>query len=227
MSASRLRVIQWTTGYVGRRTLRAIVRHPNLELVGVFTHTSDKAGRDAADLCGADEDTGVVATTDVDALLALRPDACSYNPMWPDTDTLCALLDSGVNVCSTAGFITGRSMGEEAERRLLAAAERGRSTMFGTGINPGFANLFALLSTQICDRVEQIRGLESADASTYDSKHTQESVGFGQRLDALDLLERTRAGSAVFADAVAMMADGLDVELDAITFGCRLRGRDR
>jgi hypothetical protein len=218
MSASRLRVIQWTTGNVGRRALRAIVRHPDLELVGVFAHTSDKAGRDAADLCGANKATGVVATTDVDALLGLRADACSYNPMWPDTDTLCALLGSGVNVCSTAGFITGRSMGEETKGRLLAAAEQGRSTMFGTGINPGFANLFALLSTQVCDRIEQIRVLESADASTYDSKHTQESVGFGQRLDAPDLLERTRAGSAVFADAVAMMADGLDVELDAITF---------
>jgi 2,4-diaminopentanoate dehydrogenase len=179
MSGSRLRVIQWTTGNVGRRALRAIVRHPNLELVGVFAHSSDKAGRDAADLCGADEDTGVVATTDVDALLALRPDACSYNPMWPDIDTPCALLDSGVNVCSTAGFITGRSMGEETERRLLAAAERGRSTMFGTGINPGFANLFALLSTQICDRVEQIRVLESADASTYARSTPKRASGSG------------------------------------------------
>jgi hypothetical protein len=61
MSGAPLRVIQWTTGNVGRRALRAIVRHPNLELVGVFAHTPDKAGRDAADLCGTDEDTGVAA----------------------------------------------------------------------------------------------------------------------------------------------------------------------
>jgi hypothetical protein len=144
VSASPLRVIQGTTGNVGRRALRAIVRHPNLELVGVFARTSDKAGRDAADLCGADDDTGVVATTDVDALLALSADACSYNPMWPDPDPLCALLESGVNVCSTAGFITRHSMGAETVGRLVEAAERGRSTMFGTGINPGFANPFAL-----------------------------------------------------------------------------------
>ncbi len=90
--------------------------------------------------------------------------------------------------------------------------------MFGTGVNPGFANLFALVSAQICDRVEQIRVLESADASAYASKETQESVGFAQPLDTPDLVERTRRGSEVFAEAVALMGDALGVDLDEITF---------
>ena len=47
-----LRVVQWTTGNVGRRALRAIAAHPALELAGVFAHGSDKAGRDAGELCG-------------------------------------------------------------------------------------------------------------------------------------------------------------------------------
>jgi hypothetical protein len=213
-----LRVLQWTTGNVGRRALRAILGHPELELVGVFAHSPAKAGLDAADLCGAGRTTGVRATTDVDALLELAADACSYNPMWPDVDTLCQLLGSGVNVCSTAGFITGRSMSDDALQRLRAAAERGQSTLFGTGVNPGFANLFALVSAQICDRVGQIRVLESADASAYAAKDTQESVGFAQPLDTPDLVERTQAASAVFAEAVAMMADALGIELDDITF---------
>ena len=38
--------------------------------------------------------------------------------------------------------------------------------------------LFALVSAQICDRVDAIRVLESADASAYEAKETQESVGF-------------------------------------------------
>ncbi len=29
-----IRVVQWTTGNVGRRAARAILRHPDLELVG-------------------------------------------------------------------------------------------------------------------------------------------------------------------------------------------------
>jgi 2,4-diaminopentanoate dehydrogenase len=213
-----LQVIQWTTGNVGRRALRAILRHPDLELVGVFAHSPTKVGVDAADLCGHDTPAGIRATDDVDALLAIHPHACSYNPMWPDVDMVCRLLESGVNVCSTAAFITGRSLGEGVLERLRRAAETGRSTMFGTGVNPGFANLFALVSAQICDRIDQIRVLESADASTYEAKDTQESVGFAQPLDTPGLLERTRAGSEVFAEAVAMMADAIGVDLDEVTF---------
>ena len=98
-------VVQWTTGNVGRRALRAILRHPALDLVGVFAHSPEKVGVDAADLCGHTPATGVLATTDVDALLALKPDACSYNPLWPDVDLLCRavgvrrqrVLDRGVH----------------------------------------------------------------------------------------------------------------------------------
>ena len=38
-----IRVIQWTTGNVGRRSVRAIVRHPHLELVGVYAHGAEKS----------------------------------------------------------------------------------------------------------------------------------------------------------------------------------------
>ncbi len=51
------------------------------------------------------------ATDDVDALLALRPDCVSYNPMWPDVDEMCRILGAGINIVSTAAFITGRALG--------------------------------------------------------------------------------------------------------------------
>ncbi len=214
----RLRVIQWTTGNVGRRALRAILGRPELELVGVYAHSPDKVGHDAAELCGLERGSGVRATSDVGALLGLKPDACSYNPLWPNVDDLCRLLDAGVNVCSTAAFITGGRLAAADRKRLHAAALRGRATLFGSGVNPGFANLFALVSSQICERVEQVRVLESADASAYASKETQEDVGFAQPIDAPGLLERTRRASEVFAEAVALMGDTLGAELDEIAF---------
>ena len=66
-----LRVIQWSTGNAGRCAVRGIVRHPDLELVGLHAHAADKQGRDAAELAGLDAPTGVRATNDVDALLDL------------------------------------------------------------------------------------------------------------------------------------------------------------
>src|ERR1700730_1632540 len=72
------RVIQWGTGNAGRLALRAIIERPDLTLVGVHAHSPEKVGRDAAELCGLDEPTGVTATADVDALLGVAPDCVSY-----------------------------------------------------------------------------------------------------------------------------------------------------
>src|SRR6266566_3099871 len=71
------RVIQWSTGNVGVAALRCIIGHPELELVGVWVHSPDKAGRDAGELSGLPA-TGVRATNDADALLALDADCVSY-----------------------------------------------------------------------------------------------------------------------------------------------------
>src|SRR5687768_12224258 len=59
--AMPLRVIEWSTGHVGIHALRGIIRHPDLELVGLWVHSPDKAGRDAGDLCDLPP-TGVLAT---------------------------------------------------------------------------------------------------------------------------------------------------------------------
>ena len=66
-------VIQWTTGNIGRRSLHAIIGRDDMELVGVYAHGADKVGVDAAELSGWPEPTGVTATNDIDALLALKP----------------------------------------------------------------------------------------------------------------------------------------------------------
>ena len=53
-----LRVIQWTTGNIGRRSLHAVLARPDYRLVGVYAHGAEKVGRDAAELCGWPEPTG-------------------------------------------------------------------------------------------------------------------------------------------------------------------------
>src|SRR4029450_8816143 len=74
-----LRVVQWTTGNVGRRALLAIAANPELELIGCYAWSADKVGRDAGELAGI-EKLGVAATNDVDSLLELRPDCVSDTP---------------------------------------------------------------------------------------------------------------------------------------------------
>ena len=68
------RVVQWTTGNVGKSSVEAISKNPTYQLVGCYAWSKDKAGRDVGELVGI-EPLGVTATNDIDALLALEPDA--------------------------------------------------------------------------------------------------------------------------------------------------------
>jgi 2,4-diaminopentanoate dehydrogenase len=213
-----LRVIQWTTGNIGARSLHAIVGRPDMELVGVYAHSPDKVGRDAAQLGGLPSPTGIVATNDVDALLALRPDACVYNPVWSRVDELCRLLEAGVNVCSTAGWITGGKLAPSERDRVRKAAERGCSTIFGSGAHPGFTNLMSIVGSQMCETVDRITVTESVDCSAYASGPTMAAMGFGSSPDAPGLEDGVRRESEVFAEAAAMTADALGVTLDRLTF---------
>ena len=45
-----LRVIQWTTGNIGKRSLHAIIARDDMELVGVYAYGAEKVGVDAAEL---------------------------------------------------------------------------------------------------------------------------------------------------------------------------------
>ncbi len=218
MTESPLRVLQWTTGNIGRRSLAAIIDRPDLELVGVFAHGADKVGRDAAELCGREIATGVLATDDVEALLALGADACCYNPLWPDLDHLVRLLEAGVNVCTSAAWITGGKQAPADLARIEEACARGGASIFGSGAHPGMTNMVAMVLSGSCERVEEIRITESVDCSTYESAGTQTAMGFSQDPHTPGLAESVRRESEVFAESAAMMADALGVTLDRMSF---------
>lgn len=209
-----MRVVQWTTGNVGKESVKAIASNPTLELVGCYAWSPAKVGADVGDLVGI-EPVGVAATDDVEGLLALEPDCVVYNPMFPSVDELVRILDAGVNVVTTAAFITGTNLGAERDR-LVEACTRGGSSLLGTGVSPGFAELVAVTIAGVCSRVDKVIVSETADTTFYDSPDTERPAGFGQPIDHPGLPEMARAGTAVFGEAVAMVADVLGVELDEI-----------
>ncbi|WP_319453347.1 MULTISPECIES: dihydrodipicolinate reductase [unclassified Mycobacterium] len=208
------RIVQWTTGNIGKRSVLAVVENVAFELVGCYAWSDDKVGRDVGELCGI-EPLGVTATNDVDALLALKPDCVVYNPMFTDVDELVRILAAGVNVVSTTGFMTGHCLGD-GRARIIEACEQGGSTIFGSGMNPGFIQLLAIVSAGLSDRVDKITIVESADSTIYDSPATEKPMGFGQPIDNPDLPAIAEEGTRLFGDAVILVADALGVELDAI-----------
>ena len=109
------RVVQWTTGKTGGAAVRGMVGHPALELVGCYAYSPEKVGQDAGVLAGI-EPLGVIATDDVDALLALAPDCVSYMPFRPDFDHVVRILESGINLVTTMYMLAGSGYGDDVPR---------------------------------------------------------------------------------------------------------------
>lgn len=217
MIQERLRVAQWATGHTGMHSLRKVIEHPRYDLVGLYTYSDEKAGRDAGELCGT-ELTGVVATQKIEDVLAAEPDCVLYMPLLDHAsiDDLCALLESGANVVTTAAkFYHPPTMDPEDRERLEAACKRGGTSLFDTGSGPGFITEVVPLALTLMERrLDRLSIVQYADVSD------RRSPDLLNRLFGMDpntpglremLVKTTRAG-----DSLRSLADALDVTLDDV-----------
>jgi 4-hydroxy-tetrahydrodipicolinate reductase len=218
VSGQPLKVIQWGTGHAGIHALRNIIQRPDLELVGVHAHSPAKIGRDAAELCGLAQPTGVIATGDASALLASDADCVSYMAMGESRieaalDDLCAILASGKNVVNTSlvALVNPASLDGRLRGRLAAACEQGGSTLFTSGIDPGWSgDLLPLLLTQMCEHVDSVRVSELMDYSQYnDPDFTGATFGFGMPLDHDAALYAPGATTWAWGGMIKLVAEAL------------------
>ena len=219
------RVVVWGTGFVGKLVIAEIVRHPGFELMGVGVSNPDKVGRDVGDICGLDP-VGVTATDDVEALVALRPDALvHYGPTaaYPDDNirVIGAFLRAGIDVCSTAMTPwVWPAMAQNPPHWLdpiVEACEAGASSCFTTGIDPGFANdLFPMTLMGLCGEVKLVRALEILDYVNYEGDYENE-MGIGRPPEYRAMLEHPDILVMAWGATVPMMAHAVGIELDKIT----------
>jgi 4-hydroxy-tetrahydrodipicolinate reductase len=214
----RYRVVQWATGNIGMRSLRAVIEHPDLELVGLYVYSDKKAGRDAGDLCGVGP-VGVVATRDVEDILALNADCVLYMADRADIDVLCRLLESGANVVSTRSeFHRPASMDPSVRARIEDACRRGGSTLHSTGASPGFiteAMPLVLLSLQ--RRLDTLTIDEFADMSSRNSPEMIfDLLGFGRDPSTFDPKGVELYGGATFSASLGVVADAISMPLEGM-----------
>jgi hypothetical protein len=207
-----LRIVQWTTGNVAQQTVRAILARDDLELVGVFAHSPAKAGRDVADLCGLTAPTGVIATSDAERLLSLSPDCVVYNALHLDVDEVATILRSGANVVTTSEFLSGGGVGDEAKVALEEAAVAGQSSLFGSGMNPGFFNLVAGVVSGASLDVRRVYATESVDVSLFAGDSNFDAFGWGSPADAPGLAKSVEQATLVFCDGLDVLAAVLGLE---------------
>ncbi len=224
-----LRVLQWSTGNVGRASLRAVLAHPELELAGVFAHAPEKNGIDVGALLSRDE-LGISVTNDLESALSLDVDCVLHMPLpsqrygddpGRDLDDLCRMLSAGVNVVTTVGYVYPRAHGDEVVERLEAACAEGGVSVHGTGVNPGWlAELLPLVMTGLSERIDRISVLESTDFSFYPSHDVIfKMMGLGSSPEHFEASSERYTDwlSGLFRESLCMLADGLALELEEET----------
>lgn len=214
-----LRVVQWATGNIGMRSLRAVIEHPDLELVGLYVYSDAKAGVDAGELCGAGP-VGVNATRDIEDILALHPDCVLYMADRPDVPVICRLLESGANVITTRSeFHRAASIDEPDRDQLEAACRAGKSTLHSTGSSPGFiTEALPLVLSSLERRIDRITINEYADMSSRDSPEMIfQLLGFGRDPAQFDPTAFEQHTAMSFGPSLAVTADALGVTLEGTT----------
>lgn len=185
-----VRVVHCGTGNVGRFALRGLIDHADLELIGLYSVSPDKIGRDASELVGYPKATSIRATCDLDTLIALRPDCVSYfamghNRIEAATDDVVKILERGINVVCISHVemvagIDGRHTAGNVYERIEAACAKGNSTFLANGIHAGFASdVMPIVLASVCNRIDSVRIQEIAVYDHYveaDGDHTSKYI---------------------------------------------------
>lgn len=229
MGPRTYRVVQWATGNIGTKSLRAVIEHPDLELVGLYVHSPEKVGMDAGVLAGV-EACGVSATSSIDDIVALGADCVLYMPQGCDFDAVCRILESGANVVTTRGeFHHPEGMDPVIRRRIEDSCARGRTSIHSTGASPGFiTEALPLVLLSMERRLDLLQIDEFADMS---SRNSPEMIfrlmGFGRDPATFGTHRFTHLADA-FGPSLSALADAVGVPIDAVDASgeCAVATRD-
>src|SRR3954451_25413604 len=219
-----LRVVVWSTGTIGRHAIAGVDAHPDLELVGVWTSTEAKEGKDAGELAGLGRELGITASTDRDALIALAPDAIVHTAMTDDRvfeaiEDLVSFVGAGINVTSSGPVLLQwpeQILPPQMVQRIEDACARGGASLHVNGIDPGFANdVLPLVMTSLSRRIDEVRVMEICDYSTYYQPVVMNQIfGFGRPMDQVGMIFQPGILSMAWGSVVRQIAAGLDIALD-------------
>ncbi|MBW8811948.1 MAG: hypothetical protein JF588_00860 [Caulobacterales bacterium] len=220
------RVIQWATGAMGRTCLRAVLDHPAMQLVGLYVYGESKAGRDAGELARRPP-VGVVATRDVDEILALDADVVIHcarlAPPYGSHDAeIIRLLASGKNVISINGYSDPGYWGGARLAALEAACAAGGSTLMGAGLNPGFAaEQLAVAASGLCAELDQVEVVESVDCRAMrNPDYVFGVLGFGEDPASANPNDPdwgpASALNGMYAEVLAALAERLGLALERV-----------
>ena len=220
------RVAHVGTGQTGAIALRQILRSPHMDLVGHLVHTPAKVGRDSGQLVG-EPAVGVVATDSLEDFLALEADCVTYvapvamsgRDINDVVDQLCAILASGKDIVTPAyvDLFHPPSLDDATRDKLNAACGKGNSSIFATGIAPGFASdVLAVHAASVSAYPTNVSVQERLPCGTYRSPGFFAALGFGRTPDEDAEIYSLGSMIAHFAPSVRLLAQGIGLAIDEV-----------
>lgn len=227
MAERTFRVVHCGTGVTGKCGLNALLNQPGIELVGHLVFDPAKVGKDSGDLCDAGRKTGVLATNDIDALIALKPDYLNY---FGDAQTkfdssyqiILKFLEAGINVGTPSiyAILHSKSADPKLIKPLEEACRKGNSSLFISGIDPGYASPWLAVGLlKSADEVSEIRMQEIADYSFYDVEWVMREIyGMGKPVGSPSSMSDGTFMKWVWTPTLNAVADRMGIELEEVRF---------
>ena len=182
-------------------------------------------GRDAAELCGLTTPSGMLATDDIDALVALYADCVVYTSQAETRpgdaiDEIARFLAAGTNVVGTSmvWLVAPDHADGWLRDPLERACKTGDTSLYINGIDPGFSgDTVVYTALSLSARATAITVQEIFDYGSYDdAEFTGVSMGFGTTPDHMPIMFQPGVLTSLWGGQVRSLADGLGVELDDV-----------
>jgi 2,4-diaminopentanoate dehydrogenase len=219
----KIRVVQFGVGPIGASIARLMRQKATIEIVGGIDSDPAKVGRDLGEVVGAaDAPWGVNVVADAVTALEKPVDVVVHSTssyLAKVMDQLLECLAAGCCVVSTCEELAYpfRKHPDLAAKLDSAAKDEGVA-LVGTGVNPGFVlDKLVLTLSAVSQRVDSVRAVRVVDASKR-RLPLQKKIGAG--MTTPEFQAQVNAGAIKhhgLPESVAMVADGLGFEIDAVT----------
>ncbi|MCH8019934.1 dihydrodipicolinate reductase [candidate division KSB1 bacterium] len=219
---NQLKIVQYGLGPIGIEAAKLVLQKKRLKLVGGIDIDPDKVGVDLGDVLGLDSKLKISVSNDPQKVLnETQPDIVLHS-----TGSFLAKVEEQLQICLQAGASVVSSCEElfypyrrDAKfcARIDKVAEENKTTVVGTGVNPGFSmDVLVLAMSGVCTKIEKIVATRVVDASKR-RLPLQKKVGAGLTPDEFrNLVRQGKLGHIGLVESLYAVADKIGFQFDEL-----------
>lgn len=219
----KVKVVLFGVGAVGGLIAKFLLEKDGVEIVGAIDIAKDKVDKDLGEVLGINKKLGIEISADVEACLSkVEADIAIHTTSSFLKDTfpqIASIMKHGIRVISTCEELMYPYYTEpKLARELDVLAKKYKTTVLGTGINPGFLmDTLVITLTAVCQKIEKIQVVRVMNAATRRLPF-QKKIGAGLTAEEFrhKIKEKQITGHVGLEQSIAMIADALAWKLDRI-----------